>query len=94
MSDNSEINQTVLELKDSLDLIVGTLTTLQASMERLESNQEELKSNQIELTNRMNVLEQNVTTMICSNRIRYNKIRINRKQLINPTKTTSPIYFH
>ena len=36
MSEHSETNQQNLELQNSLNLIAGTLTTLQASMEELK----------------------------------------------------------
>ena len=39
MSEHSVTNQQNLELQNSLNLIAGTLTTLQASIGRLESNQ-------------------------------------------------------
>ena len=62
MSEDSETNQPNLELQNSLNLIAGTLTTLQASIEELKSNQERLESNQEKLITRMNVLEENAIT--------------------------------
>jgi hypothetical protein len=35
MSEDSETTQPILQLQNSLNLIAGTLTTLQASMEEL-----------------------------------------------------------
>ena len=83
MSEHSETNQPNLELQNSLNLIAGTLTTLQASIEEVKSNQEELKaelkSDIQHLVNRMNVLEENAIT--------------NEDLIFNNTNNTTSDYF-